>query len=312
MNKVELSENIRKWSEELGFVAFGAVPYRLMDKEIERFEDYLSLGYNAGMKYLEQNRDIRRDASLLLPGLKSVLCFLAPYRHGLSGVEGNPAVSSYALGVDYHPLIKGKLREILSKIRQISPEANGRVFTDSAPVLEREWAASAGLGFIGRNNFLISREYGLHTLIGVILLDIPLQYTIKTVENGCGSCYRCIDACPSGALKGKGLLDSSGCISYLTIESKKDHLSEEQKIDRKGWIFGCDICLNACPWSKQGKRLCWDEFMPLQHPLIPEGILSLSKGEWESLAKDEFNEIFKDSPLKRAGYEKIMDNLDAT
>ncbi len=312
MNKEELSENICKWSEELGFVAFGAVPYRLMDTEIERFESYLSLGYNGDMKYLERNRDIRRDASLLLPGLKSVLCFLAPYRHVLSCTEGTPAVASYALGQDYHSVVKGRLNKILTKIREIYPEANGRAFTDSAPVLEREWAAGAGLGFIGRNNFLISREYGLHTLIGVILLDIPLQYTKTTVENGCGSCHRCIDACPTGALRGRGLLDSSRCISYQTIECKKDHLSGEQTIDRKGWIFGCDICLQACPWSKQGKRLCWDEFMPLQHSLIPEGILSLSKEEWESLSKDEFNEIFKDSPLKRAGYEKIMDNLDAS
>jgi len=182
MNSEELSENIRKWSEELGFVAFGVVPYRLMTREIDRFENYLSLGYQAGMKYLEQNRNIRRDPSLLLPGLKSILCFLAPYRHGISPAQGMPSVASYALGLDYHPVIKGKLRKILSKIGEIYPDAKGRVFTDSAPVLEREWAAGAGLGFIGRNNFLISREHGLHTLIGVILLDIPIPYTKMTVK----------------------------------------------------------------------------------------------------------------------------------
>ncbi|MDD2425343.1 MAG: tRNA epoxyqueuosine(34) reductase QueG [Bacteroidales bacterium] len=308
MNTQELHTKIAGWSEELGFVAYGAAPYRQM--EMELFENYLSLGFNAGMRYLERNRDIRADINLLLPGASSVLCFLAPYKQKFVTAEGNPKIASYALGKDYHPVIRERLRIILERIKEYMPDANGRVFTDSAPILERSWAAAAGLGFIGRNNFLISREHGLHTLIGIIVLDIPVKYNKTVVRDGCGRCTACTDSCPTGALGGKGQLDASKCISYQTIESKLFRSEERAPVERKGWIFGCDICMEACPWSGRGEILCWDEFVPLKNHLIPEGILSLTKKDWQMMERDKFEEILRDSPLKRAGYEKIMDNLE--
>lgn len=311
MNYLELHTNICKWAKEEGFSAYGAAPYKIMEKEMEPYDRYLSMGFNAGMGYLERNRDIRKDVNILLPGVKSVLCFLAPYKHGLVAEEGKPKIASYALGSDYHPVIKKRLSSILKRINERCPDAKGRVFTDSAPVLERAWAAAAGLGFIGRNNFLISREHGLHTLIGVILLDITVLYNETTVRNGCGRCTRCVDSCPTGALGGKGLLDASKCISYQTIESKAHFRDEKFLIERKGWIFGCDICMEACPWSARGEMLCWEEFRPLNHPLLPDGPLSAGREEWLGMGKDKFEELFRNSPLMRAGYGKIIDNLKA-
>jgi epoxyqueuosine reductase len=309
MNSEELHTLISRWSEELGFLAYGSTSYRTM--EMERFDEYLSKGYNAGMDYLVRNREIRRDPALLLPGLASVLCFLAPYKQALSRKDGAPLIASYALGKDYHSVIKEKLRVILKLICEAVPGAEGRVFTDSAPILEREWAASAGLGFIGKNNFLISKKHGLHTLIGIILLNVQVHYTTAKVKEGCGSCERCLKSCPTEALCAPRMLNSSKCISYQTIESKKRYFQEEEKIGRSGWIFGCDICLEACPWAEKGGHGEWVEFMPVEHPLLPGGIMQAGSEEWLGMEKETFLEVFKDSPLRRAGFEKIKDNLEA-
>jgi len=175
--------------------------------------------------------------------------------------------------------------------------------------LEREWAREAGLGFIGKNNFLISKKFGLHTFIGIILVTETLKYSENTVNNGCGKCNECIKACPTGALVGPYTLDSRKCISYQTIESKTSHNQEEFVINLNKSIFGCDICLKACPWSLKGAVTNWPEFKPVFSKMHNKSILYFTQEDWNSLDSDSFSEIFKNSPIKRAGISKIHDNL---
>ncbi len=309
MNIEELNSNIEAWSKDEGFLEYGAAPIKVLDAEIERLEFSISNSYIGSMEYLSRNIDLRRDPSLLMDGTKSIMCFLASYKPEFIQNEGVPKIAAYAYGEDYHIVIKNKLFRIVNKLREIIPEIQARVFVDSAPVMEREWARMAGLGFIGKNNFLINKKHGLHTLIGVILIDQTVKYNSKVVRNGCGSCTSCLDACPTGALMMPYNLDSRKCISYQTIESKKSHVSEEFVIDLKNHAFGCDICLNACPWSKKGAITDWNEFKPIDSLKHEKSILEFTQIDWLSITDEDFNDIFKNSPLKRAGINKIRDNL---
>jgi len=302
---------VKTWAEELGFVACGFVRARKMTETLEPLKEYIARGYNADMGYLERNIEARIDPSLLLPGVKTLLVFLAPYRQKESQPEGLPKIATYAWGLDYHIVIRNKLYEIVRRIRNIVPELKARVFTDSAPILERLWAKEAGLGFIGKNGFLISREHGLHNLIGIILVDVEMDYSLSLdIKGGCGTCRRCLDACPSGAIVEPFVVDSRKCISYQTIESKKKFCDEEYRIDRKGYIFGCDICMDICPWVNRAKYSEWNEFAPLFSEKTGKKIVEFSKEEWMALSEEYFAELFINSSLKRAGLSKIKDNLE--
>jgi epoxyqueuosine reductase len=302
---------VKTWAEELGFVACGFVRARKMTETLTPLKEYIARGYNAEMGYLERNIEARIDPSLLLPGVKTLMVFLAPYRQRESQPEGLPKIATYAWGLDYHIVIKNKLYEIVRRIRNIVPELKARVFTDSAPILERLWAKEAGLGFIGKNGFLISREHGLHNLIGIILVDIEMDYSLSlNIKGGCGTCRRCLDACPSGAIVEPFVVDSRKCISYQTIESKKKFCDEEYRIDRKGYIFGCDICMDVCPWVNRAKYSEWGEFAPLFSEKTGKKIVEFSKEEWLALSEEYFAELFKNSPLKRVSLSKIKDNLE--
>lgn len=309
MNVNELHNLIETCSKEQGFLDYGAAPYRKMLPEAERIENYIEKSFDAGMDYMKRNLDLRRDPELLMKGTKSIMCFLAPYKPEYEQQEGVPKIATYAYGADYHKVVKDKLYLIVEKMRTLLPDLKARVFVDSAPVMEREWAREAGLGFIGRNNFLISKKYGLHTFIGIILVSETLKYSENVVSNGCGKCNSCIDTCPTGALAEPFCLDARKCISYQTIESKVNHGSEEFVIDHRNWIFGCDICLNACPWSQKGETTGWKEFNPLFSKIYNKSILSFTKEEWKSIDSESFSEIFENSPLKRAGIIKIHNNL---
>lgn len=309
MNVIEIHNMIEACSKELGFLSYGAAPCKKLLPQGERLELYLNQFFNAGMDYLEKNMDIRIDPELLMEGTKSVMCFLAPYKPEKEQEKNFPQISSYAYGIDYHKAIKDKLYLIVERMRMILPGLKARVFVDSAPILEREWAKEAGLGFIGKNNFLISKEFGLHTFIGVILVDITLKYSEEIVKNGCGNCMSCIKACPTGALAEPFSLDSRKCISYQTIESKESHNKEEFIIDLNDYIFGCDICLKACPWSQKGEATSWSEFKPIFSQNHNKSILFFTKEEWLSIDSKTFLEIFENSPLKRAGISKIHNNL---
>lgn len=300
---------IKEEAAKHGFAAYGAARACKLDSDIARLENWLDKGFHAEMGYMARNITLREDPSLLLPGAKSVLCFLAPYKPEQYQKPEFPQIASYAYGVDYHKVIKDKLHLICKKIREHFPEMKARVFSDSAPVMERAWAAKAGLGFIGKSNFLISKKEGLHNLIGVIITDIETEYG-EPVSNACGSCTRCIDSCPAGALTAPFSLDARKCISYQTIESGRMREEEEQLIPPSDYIFGCDICLMACPWAGRGEQTGWEEFKPLKIENSGKLITDLTAEDWTEMDEESFKRDFSSSPMMRAGLEKIKNTIE--
>ena len=279
-----------------GFLDFGAAPADSVETgRREAFERYLAEGRNAEMGYLSRNVEKRFDPTQLVPGARSVLCFLAPYGAAGGGVAG------FAQGVDYHKVVKDRLFAVIETLRAAFPGFEGRPFVDSAPVMERYWAVKAGLGFIGQNNFFISPEFGLRTIIGVIICNIPAKRFAPHAPlsaTDCGACGACLRACPTGALRAPFTLDARRCIAYLTVESNAPiPLSLEE---RKGWRFGCEACMQACPWNK-----------PLQP--LPEfethrdDISALSGDNWASLSESEFKQRFADSGLLRGGLDHLKE-----
>ena len=299
---------IRELSIKEGFVEYGAAKAQVLTEDISRLKQSLNKGYNADMKYMAGNLHLREDPSRLLEGAMSVLCFLAPYKPSTLQKKNFPLIASYAYGKDYHKIIKDKLYTICSELKERIPDLRYRVFCDSAPVLERAWASKAGLGFIGKNSFLISKKHGLHTLIGVILLDKEVVYG-EHVSGGCGSCTKCIDTCPAGAIVSPKEIDSRRCISYQTIESGRMRSEEDFPASDTGWIFGCDICLNACPWSAKGDVTSWKEFSPLTHGEAEQSLTETSYEDWLSMDEEYFKKWFSNSPLMRAGLNKIKNNI---
>lgn len=276
---------------------FGAAKVKTVAEDRRRdFETYLAEGRNGQMGYLARNLEKRFDPALLVPGAESVLCFLAPYGQAAGGVAG------FAQGVDYHKVVKDKLFAIIEHLKAVFPGFEGRPFVDSAPVLERFWAVEAGLGFIGQNNFFISPDYGLRTIIGVILCNVPADRFAPhapLAATSCGACGACLRACPSGALRAPFTLDARRCISYLTIESHDPlpaDLADREK--RRGWRFGCEECMRVCPWDK-----------PL--PPLPElethrkQLETMSDADWASLTETEFEKRFADSGLLRGDVNRI-------
>src|SRR5574344_1009761 len=373
-----LFEKIKALSLELGFVACGcAKSEELVDEELF-YATSKSAGFFAGMGYLSRNIEKRFNPGLLVPGAKSVLVFLAPFGRAseenlmdsMAAQHNVPLVSEFARGLDYHIVIKNKLHKILQLIAQetsgvpneLNSEATshvsnavaisknrstsniknvGRAFTDSAPVLERAWAVKAGLGFIGKNNFLISPEHGIKNFIGIIITTVVLPYypdscdsstsdcygsadgcnsgeegekssPSKNKESKCGTCTKCIDACSTGALSGGYFFDARKCLSYKTIEERLQAKTENVPCKQKSkaerdkktkWIFGCDDCMNACPWNSKNKE-GWPEFR------TNEKLLAKATCEWwKNLDEQEFKRLFGETPLMRAGLKKIRENI---
>jgi len=308
MSNEELHNYISNLSAEMGFVAYGAVKAQRFKNDREYLECFINESRHGKMGYLARNLDLREDPSLLFEGTRSILVFLMSYKPAQSESGGLPVIASYAYGLDYHDFIRKRLIQIAEKIKNFRPELKYRVFTDSAPVFERAIAKSAGLGFIGKNTFLINKKAGLHTLIGTIFMNEELLYNDNVVNEGCGKCTKCIDACPSGALTGPFKMDAVKCISYQTIELKNENCDNLIPVDRRNYIFGCDICLNACPWSSRGDETTVKEFLPLRDSQ-GRSILSFTPDDWMALDETKFKELFSKSPLSRAGLSKIKDNV---
>ena len=276
---------------------FGAAKVKTVDESRRRkYECYLAEGRNGDMGYLARNLEKRFDPALLVPGAESVLCFLAPYGQAAGGIAG------FAQGVDYHRIVKDRLFAVIQDLKTQFPAFEGRPFVDSAPVMERYWAVEAGLGFIGQNNFFISPEYGLRTIIGVIVSNIPAgRFPPHTplAASECGACGACLRACPSGALRAPFDLDARRCISYLTIESHEplpDDLAAPES--RRGWRFGCEECMRVCPWDKPLTPL--PEFESHRTE-----IAAMTDADWADLSEEEFERRFADSGLRRAGLEHL-------
>lgn len=255
------------------------------------------------MQYMENYFDLRVDPTRLVPGAQSVVTLLMNYFPKEKRYAEAPNISKYAYGQDYHNVIRKKLKHLLLFIRDEIGDIQGRGFVDSAPVLERSWAQRSGLGWIGKNGNLITRQSGSFFFIATLITDLTLEYDDPFAKDYCGTCRRCIEACPTEAIKENKVIEASQCISYFTIELKEQLIPEEQKGKFENWMFGCDICQDVCPWNRFSQPTGEDAFTPLNE------VLNFSTGDWESLTEEKFREIFLHSPIKRAKYEGIRRNL---
>ena len=294
---------IKNKAIDLGFISCGISKSGFLHDEIERFENWLKNNYHGKMSYMERNFDKRLDTTKLVEGSKSVISLLYNYYPSKKlNDQNNFKISKYAYGKDYHFIIKNKLKTLLKEMRNEIGDIDGRVFVDSAPILERAWAKKSGLGWIGKNTNLISKKTGSFFFIAEIIVDLELNYDNET-KDYCGSCTACLDACPTDALYEPYKIDASKCISYFTIELK-EQFSKELKKDFNDWIFGCDICQDVCPWNKFSK--------PNNEPLLKphEDLSEYSKKDWIEMTDEVFKVVFKESPLKRAKFEGLKRNIN--
>lgn len=297
------SEKIITKAKELGFLECGISKAEFLINEESRFQTWISERMHGDMSYLERNIEKRLDPRLLVENAKTVISVLLNYFPDEKQKDTKaPVLSKYAYGVDYHFVMKEKLSELLSFINTEISNCDARCFVDSAPVLDRACAAKAGLGWIGKNTNLISVEHGSFFFIGEIILDIEIEPTNKTVRDHCGTCTRCIDACPTSAIIAPYKLDARKCISYQTIENRAE-ISPELKGKFENRVFGCDICQDVCPWNLKSEPHNEKSFVA--NPRL----LELSADEWHQIDKITYNELFKNSAVKRTRFEGLKRNL---
>ncbi|WP_371535567.1 tRNA epoxyqueuosine(34) reductase QueG [Flavobacterium sp. Arc3] len=299
---MKYTQFIKSEAKRLGFLSCGISKAGFLEQEAPRLENWLNKNQNGQMSYMENNFDKRLDTTLLVDGAKSVISLLLNYYPETSQVSDSYKISKYAYGQDYHFVIKEKLKELLFLIHENIGEVSGRAFVDSAPVLDKAWAAKSGLGWIGKNSNLLTQKVGSFYFIAELIVDLDLEYDSATTDH-CGTCTACIDSCPTEAIVAPYIVDGSKCISYFTIELK-DNIPQEMKGKFDDWAFGCDICQDVCPWNKFSKP--HDE--PLFNP-NPE-LLSMSKKDWEEITEDTFKAVFKDSPLKRTKFAGLKRNIE--
>lgn len=298
----EASELIRRESINLGFDAVGFARAQRLDEHAPYLQEWLAAGNHADMTWMEGHFEKRIDPRLLVEGTKSVVVVLFSYKPKDVQPADAPQLAKYAYGTDYHIVMKEKLWQLLAKLQQEFPEADGRPFVDSAPVMDRVWAQRAGLGWIGKNSLLLNRQLGSFVLIGTLLLNVELVYADAAIPPSCGECNRCINACPTKAIVAPMVVDARRCISYHTIENRGD-IPEKVQILMGNRAFGCDTCQDVCPWNLRVKPHGHQEFMPR------EAILSFSNSDWSSLSPESFASIFRQSAVKRAKYGGLMRNL---
>lgn len=296
---------IKQEAERLGFMSCGISKAVQLDDDARRLEQWLHKGYQGGMQYMENHFDLRIDPRKLVPGAKSVVTLLLNYFPSQTQSPEAPRVAKYAWGTDYHFVIRDKLNALLAFIREQIGEVDGRGFVDSAPVLERSWAVNSGLGWIGKNGNLLNRQTGSFFFIATLITDLDLVADAPFQTMHCGTCTRCIDACPTQAIVAPGEVDGSKCISYLTIELKEAMIPGEYHNKMEGWMFGCDVCQDVCPWNRFSKPHSEPHFRP-----IPE-ILNLSLSQWEAMTEDTFRAVFRSSPMKRSKWKGIQRNIKA-
>lgn len=300
--KSEYTAKIKSATDALGFLSCGISQADFLEDEAPRLEQWLNQGHHGSMSYMERHFDKRLDPRLLVPGAKSVVSLLLNYHTDKKQADPKaPKISSYAYGKDYHFVIKEKLKELMQIIHREIGEVNGRVFVDSAPVMDKAWAAKSGLGWLGKNTNLISKKVGSFFFIAELIIDLELDYDTPVTDH-CGSCTACIDACPTDALLQPYQIDGSKCISYLTIELK-ENIPTEFKGQMDNWAFGCDICQTVCPWN----RFATPHVEPAFEP--QEELLNLTKSEWQEMTSVVFNKVFKNSAVKRTKFEGLKRNI---
>lgn len=299
--RAKYTEMIKAEAKRLGFMACGVSKAEFLEEEAPRLEYYLENNMHGNMSYMENHFDKRLDPTLLVPGSKSVISLLYNYYPSQVQRSDSYKISKYAYGTDYHFVIKDKLRELMAFIHDSIGEVHGRVFVDSAPVLDKAWAAKSGLGWVGKHTLLLRKQEGSFFFVCEMILDLELEYDTPVTDH-CGSCTACIDACPTGAIVEERVVDGSKCISYFTIELRDEiPLSEKGKFE--DWIFGCDICQDVCPWNRFSKSHSQPLFNP--HP----DLLSMSKKDWEEITEEVFRELFRKSAVKRTKFAGLKRNI---
>ncbi len=286
---------------ELGFSSCGISKAQKLEQDAQRLEHYLQNGYQGKMSYLENHFELRIDPRLLVPGAKSVVSLLYNYFPKQKQKEGLPQISKYAYGEDYHVVIREKLKNLFYRLEEKVGMIEGRVFVDSAPILEKTWAAKSGLGWIGKHSNFVTRQQGSFFFLAEIILDLELEYD-SPVSDFCGTCTRCIDACPTEAILPNKVLDASKCISYLTIELR-DAIPEQFNGTSNGWVFGCDICQDVCPWNRFSKTHNEPRF------LINELMMNKTDNDWSEMSEEVFKELYHHSPIKRTRLEGMKRNV---
>ena len=294
---------VKQLAAELGFDFCGIAKATQLDDDARRLESWLNQGMHGSMKYMERYFDLRIDPAKLVPGARSVITLLLNYFPKEEQHNNALKISKYAYGKDYHEVIRDKLNKYIENIKTGLGDFHGRGFVDSAPVLERTWAQRSGLGWVGKNGNLINKQMGSFFFIATLITDLDLQPDDGFVKDYCGTCTRCIDACPTDAILPDKIVDGSKCISYFTIELKDMLIPDEMKGKFENWMFGCDTCQDVCPWNRFSKPTNEIEFTPL-----PE-ILNLSTKEWEMMTEEKFKSIFRHSPLSRSKFKGIQRNL---
>jgi epoxyqueuosine reductase len=294
---------IKETALSLGFTHCGIAKAAPLDDDARRLEKWLHAGMHGSMQYLENHFDLRVDPTKLVPGAKSVITLTQNYYSPIKQPADSPKISTYAYGTDYHFVIKEKLNKLLSSIQHKAGDIVGRGFVDSAPVLERTWAQKSGAGWIGKNGNLISKKDGSFFFIATLIIDLPLVYDDPFAKDYCGSCTKCIDACPTDAILPDKTIAGNKCISYFTIELKDAIIPSEMKGKFDNWMFGCDTCQDVCPWNRFSKQHDEPGFSP------NTAIESFGVQEWNDLTKEGFKNVFKNSPLQRSKFEGITRNL---
>lgn len=303
MDKKALSHTIKEKAAENGFIACGIARAGYLEKYSDAYDKWLDNGYQAGMQYMENYREKRKDPRKLVEGAQSVISVLYNYYPEKElPKEDNYHISRYAYGIDYHFVVKDKLKKLLADIEALTGSTQSRVFIDTAPVMDRAWAEMAGIGWIGKNSMLISRKHGSYVFVGEIITDLDLDYDTP-MNNLCGGCTLCLQACPTGAIIKDGVIDSNKCISYLTIENKTDKMPEELHGKFEDYIFGCDICQEVCPWNRFAKPHEEPQFKPHPH------LLAMDKAAWQELTEEQYRSYFKKSAVKRAKYKGVHRNI---
>jgi epoxyqueuosine reductase len=299
-----ITQSIKEQAFDLGFYHIGIAKAQPMEEEERRLEAWLNQGYHGQMSYMANHFEKRVDPTKLVPGAKSVISLAYNYFTTEKQTDfAAPKFSTYAFGKDYHFVVKEKMQQLFEHIQVlVGSEVNGRFFVDSAPVLERDWARRAGVGWIGKNTLLIHPKKGSFFFLGEIILDLEMVYDAP-MKDYCGTCRKCIDACPTEAISPKGyVIDGSKCISYLTIELK-EAIPTEFKGKMEGWVFGCDICQDVCPWNRFSKRHNEPEFQP------KESFLQMEADEWFDLTSETFSQLFSKSAVKRTKYAGLKRNI---
>ncbi|GHB45970.1 tRNA epoxyqueuosine(34) reductase QueG [Mongoliitalea lutea] len=296
---------IKKQAQELGFAYCGIAKADFLEEEAPKLEAWLNQNYHGQMAYMANHFDKRLDPRLLVDGAKTVISLVYNYYPESRLPEGpeDLKIAKYAYGQDYHHVIKDKLKLFLENLKAAIGEINGRAFVDSAPVMERQWAQKSGIGWLGKNSLLLTRNMGSFFFLAELIIDLEVAPDPPMVKDFCGTCTRCIDACPTDAIVGDGVIDASRCISYFTIELK-DSLPDSFKGTFGNWIFGCDICQDVCPWNRFSKPHQEPKFLP------SEGLKELKLQDWLELTEETFNKVFPKSAVKRTKLKGLKRNID--